>query len=241
MSQDEFGDVNFEKLNPLKTKQKEKETQSPSNGTSSSKNNNAKPKSVLNSLGIKELESGLENSSKNHGSVLRLNNNLGLSSDKYLKECKEDEDPYDVPEEKQPEIKKPGEYKQITTATLAQNSGFGLIIPALTVLDMAVFVPKQIKPKCYRKSRKKIAKASVKSGGICYKDEDCESNKCDNNLFGLAEGRCEVRRQTINVEEGGLCANDAECKEDLFCDNWGFGMGQCKKPKKSKTKKNNKK
>ena len=240
MSKDEFGDVNFEKLNPLKSKKsKANNASSQSNETTESK-----PKSILNSLGVKELESGLENSSKNYGSILRLNNNSGLSSDEYLKECKEDEDPYDIPEEKQPEIKKPGEYKEITTRTLAQNSGFGLIMPALTVLDMAIFVPKQIRPKCYRKSRKKIAKGSVKSRGICYKDEDCESNKCENNLFGLTEGRCTVKRQTINVEEGGLCTNTAECKDDLFCDNWGFGRGQCKQPKKSKktnTKKNNKK
>ena len=109
-------------------------------------------------------------------------------------------------------------------------------MPALTILDLSIFVPKQKKRKCFRKSRKKIAENSVENGGVCYTSSNCKSNKCENNFFGLFEGRCVAKRQTINVEEGGLCSMDAECKDDLTCKNWGLGLGQCKKSKKSKKK-----
>lgn len=206
---------------------------------SNNKNSESKSKSLLESLGVKELENALENKDKEYGSVLHLNTKAKLSTNKYLKPCSDNEDPYETTPEKEPVIKfkGDGDYKNITRKSLVANSGFGLIMPALSILDMAIFVPKQKKPKCFRKSRKKIAKGSVDLGGVCYKDSDCKSDKCENNFFGLFEGRCVAKRQTKDVEEGGLCAYDVECKEDLYCNNWGFGLGQCKKKKSKKTKK----
>jgi hypothetical protein len=197
-----------------------------------------KAQNLVESLGATKLEAGLENKDKEYGSLLHLNTNAKLSTDKYIKPCGDNEDPYNTTPPKEPVIKaSQGDFKKINTKSLVANSGFGLIIPALSVLDMAIFVPKQKKRKCFRKSKKKISKNSVENGGICYTSGECKSGKCENNTFGIFEGNCVAKRQTINIEEGGICANNVECKDDLYCNNWWIGLGQCKKSKKNKKNK----
>lgn len=199
-----------------------------------------KAKSLVESLGVENIEGALENKDSEYGSLLHLNTKASLSTDKFLKPCQEDEDPYNTTPPKEPEIKfnpdNDGKYKKITSKTLVANSGFGLIMPALSILDMAIFVPKQKKPKCFRKSRKKIENNSVENGGICYKSSHCKSEKCENNFFGLFEGTCVAKRPTVDIDEGGLCASDEECKDGLYCNNWLIGLGQCKKKKTKKRK-----
>jgi hypothetical protein len=235
MSNKKLDKLEFESIVSNNTKKaKANNNASRANNNASRANNNAsRANSIINSLGIGELEEGLENLDASYGSILTLNTKTGLSSDKYLKPCGDNEDPYNTTPPKEPEIKgATGDFKTISTNTLVANSGFGLIMPALSLLDMAIFVPKQKRPKCFRKTRKKITQKSVDTGGICYKDSDCKSDQCENSFFGVFEGRCVTKRKTINVEEGGLCANDNECNEGLKCDNLWIGLGQCKQSKK---------
>jgi hypothetical protein len=208
-----------------------------------SKNIVKKAKNLLESFGVKNIESALENKDIEYGSVLKFNTKTNLGRKKYLKPCKDDEDPYNTTPPKPTEIKikrvdNDGKLKKISSKTLVSNSGFGLVIPFLSILDMDVLVPKQKKLKCFRKSRKKISNESVDLGGVCYKHENCKSKKCENNFFGLFEGNCVARRPNVNIEEGGLCASNDECKEDLYCNNWYIGLGQCKKSKTKKKDKN---
>jgi hypothetical protein len=197
-----------------------------------------KAKSLVESLGVKDLEFALENKEKEFGSLLHLNSETNLSTDKFIKPCSEDEDPYDTSPPQLPKIDlnpdNDGSFKKIDKNTLVANSGFGLIMPALSILDMAIFVPKQKKRKCFRKSRKKINKNSVENEDICYLSSQCKSKKCENNFFGLFEGNCVEKRPTVNIEEGGICASDQECNGDLYCNNWYIGLGKCKSKKQKK-------
>lgn len=230
---------NFNNLTTISQK-KTKSKSTPSNNSNRSNNSNKskkntvvskakkKMKSLVESLGIEELESQTDTNAP--GFVLKANSKLKLSK-KYKKECKEGEEQYNTNE---PPIDFKGYrdgFKKVKTSTLIEKNGFGLIIPALSLLDFSIFVDKQKKPKCYRKTRKVIEKGSVQPGGICYKSSDCDDGVCEDNLFGALEGKCKKNRKTVNVEEGELCANSEECKEGLKCDTWGIGLGECKKKK----------
>ena len=198
------------------------------NTNSGNKSVGKKIKSIVESLGAEDIEQGLKENAP--GYLVKANSKIKLTK-KYRKECSENEEQYNkIPSSVEFKSYRDG-FKKVKPTTLLENDGFGLILPALSILDFSIFVDKQQHPKCYRKKPKNIPKDSVYPGGICYKTDQCIDGVCEDNLFGVVEGKCRQKRNTINVEEGELCANTTECKPGLECNTWGFGLGECKKKK----------
>jgi len=73
--------------------------------------------------------------------------------------------------------------------------------------------------------RRKRPDASVASGGVCRKNEECKSGMCEGNKHGLKDGNCKaITKRAI----GAACEKNVDCKTGICRGNkGGLGSGQC--------------